>query len=145
MLSKVLTRTLASYPCNVLCSISLGFCYLSKRSRFSALTFCGFTLLRVQNENKAPSVRERSVRHTFRTFSKSAVPEGSQLDLFSSPTSSGSQKYHVTRKQKESTVLISQPYAGSRQLYHLAVVAEALLPGSPHLELVHPCFLVSIF
>jgi hypothetical protein len=86
-------------------------------ARFLALAFCGFSLLRVQNENKALSVRERSLRHTFRAFSKSAVPEGSQLDLFSSPTSSGSQKYHVTRKHRKRALFsFLKPYAGSRQL-----------------------------
>lgn len=49
----------------------------------------------------SPHIRARSLRQTSRTISKSAVPEGSQLDIFSGPTSSGSQKYHVTRKHRK--------------------------------------------
>lgn len=63
-------------------------------------------------KTKPPTARARSLRQTSRTFSKAAVPEGSQLDIVSfMPHIEWFTKIPWNQKaQKESTVLISQPY-----------------------------------
>lgn len=48
-------------PVMFFAALAWGSAIFLRDTRLSALAFCDFALLRVQNENKAPSVRERSL------------------------------------------------------------------------------------